>query len=149
MIQWHWKSFDNLSAKEVYNILAIRQEVFVVEQDCPYQDADYLDDRSMHLFATNEENQILAYLRVVEPGVKYQEPAIGRVLTSDKVRGQGFGKLLTEKAMEHTAQTYPGQGVRISAQQYLTAFYNSFGFEVVSAPYDEDGIPHIEMLAAN
>lgn len=148
MYKWHWKTFDQLSAKEVYQILAVRQEVFVVEQDCPYQDADGLDQTSMHLFTMDDAHQhILAYLRVVAPGEKYDEPSIGRVLTSERARGKGLGKQMTEKAMQLTQQTYPGKAVRISAQEYLIQFYAEFGFETVSEPYDEDGIPHIEMLA--
>ena len=148
--QWHWKKFSQLSVFELYEILKIRQTVFVVEQQCIYQDADDLDSHSWHLFfkssdAQNEQ-QIIAYLRVVLPNYKYAEPAIGRVLVTHDARGQGVGKLLTEKALQLLRSEFPKQAVRISAQQHLLDFYSQLGFNVVSEPYDEDGIMHVEML---
>jgi len=152
MYEWKWKRFEELSAAEIYEILRVRQEVFVVEQNCVYQDIDSLDQVSWHLFAQTNNGgdsvQILAYLRVVFPGHKYIEPSIGRVLTAKEARGQGSGRLLMEKAMELLKAEFPKQEVRISAQKYLEAFYSDFGFMPVSEPYDEDGIPHIEMVTA-
>mgnify|MGYP000689930512 CR=1 FL=1 len=152
MYEWKWKRFEELSLDEIYAILRVRQEVFVIEQNCLYPDIDGLDQVSWHLFAQtsngDESVEIHAYLRVVFPGHKYIEPSIGRVLTAKDARGQGSGRLLLEKAMELMKAEFPKQEVRISAQKYLEAFYSGFGFAPVSEPYDEDGIPHIEMVTA-
>lgn len=150
MLEWKWKTFEALSVDELYEILKARQDVFGVEQNCVYQDADDLDRYSWHLFAQSTEDvtpvKVEAYLRVVRPTYKYDEPSIGRVLTSALFRGKGTGKLLMEKGVALVEAEYPGRPIRISAQQYLQAFYSNFGFKTVSEPYLEDGIPHIEML---
>ncbi|WP_444916663.1 GNAT family N-acetyltransferase [Microbulbifer sp. JMSA003] len=148
-MQWQWCSFKELTLSQLYEVLRVRQEVFTVEQDCPYQDADGKDQHSWHLICwEGDENnpQVMAYLRVVCPGLKYREPSIGRVLTAEASRGTGLGKELIRRAVMHTCEEYPNTGIRISAQQHLDRFYGEFGFEQVSEPYQEDGIPHIEML---
>lgn len=148
MVQWQVKTFEELSTRDMYEILRVRQEVFVFEQNCPYQDVDGLDDVSWHLYQKDEaSDKILAYLRITFAGHKYDEVSIGRVLTTDAARGMGLGKSLIAEAMHFLAEQCPNQPVRISAQLYLQEFYEGFGFKVVSAPYDEDGIPHIEMLS--
>ncbi|MGL6160335.1 GNAT family N-acetyltransferase [Microbulbifer sp.] len=149
MIHWQWRSFEQLSLQQLYQVLRARQEVFTVEQDCAYQDADNLDRYSWHLAGWHgnpEKHELVAYLRVVFPGRKYAEPAIGRVLTLASHRGTGLGRELMRQAIDCTAREYPDTPIRISAQQHLEYFYREFGFERVSDPYDEDGIPHIEML---
>ncbi len=149
MIQWQWASYEELSRDDLYSIMMLRQEVFIVEQNCPYQDADGYDRRAWHLMGWQEkgsENQLVAYLRVVFPGEKYAEPSFGRVVTAPATRGEGLGKQLMSEAVSSVGEIYTASGVRISAQQYLVDFYHQFGFEVVSEPYDEDGIPHLEML---
>ncbi|WP_028862735.1 GNAT family N-acetyltransferase [Psychromonas aquimarina] len=150
MYEWHCKKYDQLSLDELYEILKIRQEIFIVEQDCAYLDADGLDKNSWHLFAQRSDDpqsrQITAYLRVVFPKHKYQEPSIGRALTSKESRGTGLGKELTKKALLLIEKEYPNQVTRISAPQYLQRFYEELGFTAVCKPYDEDGIAHIEML---
>lgn len=149
MLKWQWSSFDELSQHELYEILKVRQAVFTVEQNCAYQDADGLDKVSWHLMGWREdspENELVAYLRVVLPGEQYAEPSIGRVLTAPSARGSGLGKALTREAIVRISRAYRDTPIRISAQQYLEKFYSEFGFETVSEPYDEDGIPHIEML---
>lgn len=150
MIQWQWKKFNELSTADLYEILKVRQEVFAVEQDCVYQDVDDLDKFSWHLMAWNVSDSVSpgihAYLRVVFPTYKYREPSIGRVLTVKQARGTGLGKELLRIALLNMEREYKNQPVRISAQQYLQDFYADYGFEKVSEPYDEDGIPHIEML---
>ncbi|MCL6417715.1 GNAT family N-acetyltransferase [Aestuariirhabdus sp. Z084] len=149
MVRWQWSSYSSLSRDEIYQILKLRQQVFVVEQNCVYLDADGLDDQAWHLMAWRDSDrgaELVAYLRVLFPGVNYAEPSLGRVVTAPSARGGGLGKQLTEAAIEHTLKEYPRSNIRISAQQYLIEFYRSFGFEAVSEPYDEDGIPHIEML---
>lgn len=149
MIKWQWATFDELSLHELYEILKIRQAIFVVEQDCAYQDADDLDQVAWHLIGWHKgthKKTIVAYLRVVFPGKKFPEPSIGRVLVAPELRKTGLGKKLTAKAVAHIADEYPNTAIRISAQQHLEKFYSEFGFKTVSSPYKEDGIPHIEML---
>ncbi len=149
MVTWKWTPFDALSVAELYDVLMARQAVFIVEQQCVYPDIDALDPCAWHLLGhtTDAETQVLAaYLRVVFPGKKYDEPSIGRVLTTPAARGQGWGRALMAEGIQRVEAHYPNCAIRISAQQYLERFYQSFGFQTVSEPYDEDGIPHIEML---
>lgn len=149
MIQWQWALFDQLSVSELYEIMKVRQNIFVVEQNCVYLDADDLDQVSWHLIGRQEtanQKEIVAYLRVVFPEKIYSEPSIGRVLTTSALRGTGLGKELMQQALVRVAACYPNSPLRISAQQHLEKFYSDFGFESVSEPYDEDGISHIEML---
>ncbi len=150
MIDWQWKPFSSLTANELYQILGIRQAVFVVEQHCVYQDVDQLDQSSWHLMGWKNDDSgsrtIIAYCRVIFPDFKYSEPSIGRLLTHQSIRATGTGRKLLEIALARITDEYPGQPVRISAQQYLHNFYADFGFKKVLGPYDEDGIPHIEML---
>lgn len=149
MLRWQWSSFGELSQYDLLEILKVRQAVFVVEQKCPYQDVDDLDSEAWHLIGwhdSNAEETLAAYLRVVPPGKKYPEPSLGRVLTASSSRGIGLGRALLDEGIARTALAYPGQGIRISAQQYLEPFYSEVGFKTVSDVYDEDGIPHVEML---
>jgi ElaA protein len=145
-IAWLWHSFAELSGAELYAILAARQRVFSVEQDCAYLDADGLDLESWHLRTVSPTGEVQAYLRVLPPGLRYTEASIGRVLTVPEVRRQGLGRPLVAEGLRRLQNLFPGHGVRIGAQQYLENFYSEFGFVTVSVPYDEDGIPHIEML---
>ncbi|RIL08932.1 MAG: GNAT family N-acetyltransferase [Proteobacteria bacterium] len=146
-LKWQCSAFEQLSSSELYEVLRLRQEVFIVEQNCPYLDADGTDRSSYHLLGWSEEDKrLVAYARLVKPGIKYAEASIGRVVTSSSARGTGCGKLLVAEAIVQIKSLCPGIGIRISAQQYLERFYKEFGFETVSPPYDEDGIPHIEML---
>ena len=134
----------------MYEILKARLEVFAVEQNCAYQDADDLDKSAWHLSAWTAEGQgpreIQAYSRVVFPAFRYPEPSIGRVLTVRQARGTGLGRELMERALLQTEKEFRNRGIRISAQLYLYEFYAGFGFEKVSEPYEEDGILHIQML---
>ena len=145
MIDWQWCRLDELTAQQQYAIFAAREAVFVVEQNCVYQDLDGLDLDAHHLIGWND-GDVAAYLRVLAPGVKHAEPAIGRVLTAKAFRRTGLGRQLMRIALEHIERHYPTQGVRISAQVYLDGFYHSFGFVPCSEQYLEDGIPHVEML---
>ena len=138
--------FDELSGTNVHEILAVRQSVFVVEQQCPYQDADGFDQTSWHLLGHNLESQLLAYARINFPGTRYHEPSFGRVLTTRAARGCGLGRQVVEQCILKCTEEYAGMTIRISAQTYLTRFYESFGFESVGQPYDEDGIEHIDMV---
>jgi len=145
MIAWQWCRLDELTTRQQYAIFAARESVFVVEQNCAYQDLDGVDFDVHHLVGWSG-NDVAAYLRVFAPGEKFKEPALGRVLTTRPFRRTGLGHNLMQTALEHIDQIYPCQGVRISAQIYLGAFYRSFGFEPCSGEYMEDGIPHVEML---
>jgi len=133
---------------ELYEAMVLRQEVFVVEQNCPYQDADRLDQHSWHLLGWSDKNpqQLLAYLRVVEKELKYSEISIGRVVTHPSTRGTGAGRELMATAINCIEKHLDRQAIRISAQEYLLSFYGSFGFVPVSDIYLEDDIPHVEML---
>ncbi len=150
---WQWARLPDLAATDVYAVLAARQAVFAVEQHCAFQDADGLDLHAWHLLGWThgdrgaERNAVLAsYLRIIDPGRKFAEPSIGRVLTTAAFRGTGQGRAVMIEGLARAARTYPGRSLRIAAQQRLEAFYASLGFRTASAPFDEDGIPHVEML---
>ncbi len=145
-MQWHCASFSELSPKALYEILKARAEVFVVEQRCAYLDLDGIDEHAHHLVLQSERGDLLAYARLIPPTVKFQEPSIGRVLTTPAARRKGYGRLLMQESLSRLNALYPHSPIRISAQAYLEPFYNSFGFMRISDEYDEDGIPHIEML---
>jgi ElaA protein len=144
-LQMNWCRLDDLTGPQMHAVLAAREAVFVVEQNCAYQEADHLDRQAWHLIAFHGE-QIVGYLRLVEPGGRFAEPSIGRVLTTKNFRGTGLGKQLMVNAIAKSRELYRGQSVRISAQAYLKRFYESLGFRPVSDEYPEDGIPHVEML---
>lgn len=145
-VNWTLAPYEALSLNDLYDLIQARIEVFIVEQNCPYQDVDGKDRRSLHLWARNADDVVLAYARITAPGVRFPEPSIGRVITTESGRGQGLGRELMVRAIEAIDAHYPDQPIRISAQQYLERFYSSLGFETVSEPYLEDNIPHLEML---
>jgi len=152
MLTWQCLPFDELSTNELYAILKARQAVFVVEQNCPFLDADDVDQHCLHLSGwqvRDTTKALAAYARLVPPKVKYLEPSIGRVITSPEFRGQGLGKELMQRAVRAMDELYPGLAIRIGAQQYLEKFYSRFGFETASPTYIEDGIPHVEMVRAS
>jgi ElaA protein len=144
-LRWHWLRFEQLSRDDLYDLLALRSAVFVVEQHCPYLDPDGLDRSSWHLLGRDASGDLVAVLRAVDPGRKYTEPSIGRVATAPHARGAGLGRHLMAEGLRRCSQGWPGQGVRISAQAHLQGFYGSLGFEPVGEPYLEDDIPHLEM----
>jgi ElaA protein len=144
-LQWTLKPFLSLSVDELYSLMQLRQEVFIVEQNCPYLDADGKDKHAHHLMGY-KNGKLVAYARLLPPGVSYTECSIGRVLTATNERGKAFGQSLMVKAIEEMQNLYRQSHIRIGAQQYLKAFYESFGFEQEGEPYLEDGIPHIIML---
>ena len=144
-LQFKWSRFESLSALELYEIIRAREAVFVVEQACPYQEVDGMDISSWHLSVTMD-GELAAYARLVDPGVKYQQPSIGRVMTLKQFRRLKIGRALMTEAIRFSELQFPGQSIKIGAQVYLNEFYASFGFEAVSDPYDEDGILHIDMI---
>ena len=144
-MRWHWSRFADLGVDALYDALALRCRVFILEQG-PYLDPDGLDRVSFHLLGRDEAGTLQAYLRVVDPGAKYEEPSIGRVITAPEVRGAGFGWALMREGLARCREAWPGRGIRISAQAHLQPFYGALGFEPVGALYDEDGIPHVQMF---
>jgi ElaA protein len=148
-IDWQFSRFADLTPFDLYEVLAQRQNVFILEQTCLYPDIDGYDLDAHHLLgwrSVDGKRQLAAYLRVLAPGAKYDEMSIGRVLTTPFARGSGAGRSLLDEGIARAEALHPGHRIRIGAQQYLEGFYGSFGFETVSAPYDEDGIMHIDML---
>jgi ElaA protein len=149
MIEWQRSSFAELTPGQLYEVLAQRQQVFILEQTCLYPDMDGLDLEAHHLLGWRIENgkrELAAYLRILAPGAKYTEMSIGRVLTTPAARGSGAGRELLARGIEYAEHLHPGHRIKIGAQAYLEQFYQSFGFRTISEPYDEDGIKHIDML---
>ena len=144
---WRFAPFDALGVRELQYIYMARQAVFSVEQACAFMDADGLDERAYHLAAwSTSQRQPLAYARLLEPGAKYAEPSIGRVLTTTAARGRGLGRETMVRALSHAAEIWPGAAIRIAAQSRLEAFYASLGFVIASPRFLEDGIDHTEMV---
>ena len=144
----HWivKTFEELTNTELYALLRLRSEVFVVEQECVFLEMDNSDQKAVHLLGYDEEGELVAYTRLFGPGIKYDQASIGRVVTSQKVRGTGAGRALMEQSIA-TVEARFGKGpIKIGAQQYLHKFYGSLGFVQSSEMYLEDNIPHIEMI---
>jgi ElaA protein len=146
-LNWTSGGFRELNLDSLYDILALRCKVFIVEQG-PYLDVDGLDQHSWHLQGRDSSGALLAYLRVVEPGLKFDEPSIGRVVVDAFLRGSGAGDELVRQGVEHCVATWPGRGIRISAQAHLQRFYGRQGFVTVGDEYLEDEIPHVEMFRA-
>jgi ElaA protein len=150
-LRWQWSRLPALSAPALYAVLAARQQVFTVEQHCAFQDADGYDFDAWHLLGwttADAASSLAAYLRMLDPGSKYAEPSIGRVLTLPPYRGMGLGRAVMQEGIARWRAAWPGQAIRIAAQQRLEAFYASLAFRVVSPVYIEDGIPHVDMLLA-
>lgn len=144
-LTWICKYFTGLTASELYAILRLRNEVFVVEQNCVFQDADGKDQQCYHLLGL-VNNELAAYARLVPAGVIYQYISIGRVVTSPKYRRFGIGKALMQQAIDECFKLFGEQTIKIGAQLYLKSFYESFGFRQSGDGYDEDAIAHIYML---
>lgn len=143
-----FKAFDELTNTELYEILQLRSEIFVVEQNCVYNDLDGLDQKAWHLYAT-ENDHIIGYVRLSKPGTRFKTASIGRVVTREAYRRKGISTLLMKKAIEHIEEEWGENMISLSAQKYLRIFYESLGFKVVSDVYLEDGIPHFKMLKEN
>ena len=146
---WQWSRFSELSTADLYAVVRLREAVFIVEQNCPYPDSDGRDPNAWHLLGWEERSSgraLVAYSRIFEPGVRYDEGSIGRVVTAPDVRGTGKGRALMAEALRRFDSLAPGQPIRIAAQRRLEDFYLGLGFRTVSDPYEEDGIIHVDML---
>jgi ElaA protein len=147
-IIWTCSRFNELSTEDLYRILQLRAEIFIVEQDCVYQDLDGFDQQGLHVMgqlSAGNEAQLACYTRLLPPGAKYEGASIGRVVTKKSARGGGIGKVLMLNSLALCKEHWSDTAITISAQQYLQKFYTELGFETLSEPYDEDGIPHIRM----
>lgn len=139
--------FHELSLEELYQIMALRQEVFIVEQDCPYLDADGKDQGSWHMMGFDDQSQLIAYTRLVPKGISYNDyPSIGRVVTAKSARGTGAGKKIMTHSIDWLQKKIGQEPIKISAQCYLLKFYNALGFNAIGEEYLEDNIPHIAMI---
>jgi ElaA protein len=144
---WTWLRFDDLGVHNLYDALALRCRVFVLEQGA-FLDPDGADQLSWHLLGRDAQGQLQCYLRVVDPGIKYAEPSIGRVITSLEARRTGLGRVLMAEGVRRCVAQWPGRGILIGAQGRLAPFYGGFGFKPFGEVYAEDGIPHLEMVRA-
>ncbi|TGE27932.1 GNAT family N-acetyltransferase [Hymenobacter metallicola] len=147
-LTWISKPFTDLTLRELHDALQLRAEVFIVEQNCAFQDIDGQDAAAHHLLGITPEGQLAAYARLFAAGQCYEQVSIGRVVVSPAFRRYGLGKELMRTAIAHCEQLFGAQPIKIGAQQYLTKFYQGFGFEQQGEMYLEDGIPHIYMLRA-
>lgn len=144
-MEWKLKKFDDLTLDELYEILKLRSEVFVVEQDCVYQDLDDKDQLSYHLFLEND-GEAVAVSRIIPENVSYEEMSIGRVVVKENFRGQGLSKIMMKKAIDFIVDDLGKSEIRLSGQAYLVDFYEDLGFKKVSDVYMEDNIEHFEFL---
>lgn len=144
-MRWTCLRFDELSVQQLYSVLALRSEVFVVEQNCVFLDIDGLDAKTWHLLGHGDDGQLKAYARLIPPGLKAPDALIGRVVTSPAARSGGVGRALMAEAVAQCEQLWPGQSITLHAQAHLERFYASFGFSPVGEQYMEDGIAHQEM----
>ena len=145
-IDWKVKRFEELKLKELYDLIALRVEVFVVEQNCPYQDLDGKDEVAFHVIGTDENNKVVATARILPKGIAYDEIAIGRVVTAESIRKYKKGNELMQTCMDFVSHGFPNEDVRLSAQSHLVNYYAKHGFVKTGKEYLEDGIPHSEML---
>jgi len=144
-MEFKFKEFSELSNNELYNILRLRNDVFIVEQKCPYDDIDGKDIKCQHLLLENN-GQLAGYLRILPKGISFSQPSIGRVLVRKEYRGSGLAREIMLKAIQFIQLNWNEKEIKISAQVYLKSFYKSLGFKEVSEPYLEDDIPHIDMI---
>ena len=144
-MNWHLKAFNDLSLHDLYDLLKLRQEVFVVEQICPYLDADGADEQALHLYARNDTGEMVAYARLYLATADTGYSRIGRVITHEKMRRQKLGREVMQRSIDYLEEYAPKAPIRVGAQVYVLKFYQSFGVEAISDEYLEDDIPHIDM----
>src|SRR5579871_533375 len=140
-----WRTFAELSTRDIHDVLRLRQLIFIVEQNCAFVDADGLDIEAIHGLGRSETGELVAVARLLPPGCKYPIPSIGRVAVAKHARSCGFGRSMVDQALSQARRRFPNSQIHIDAQAYLERFYASFGFVRVGEPFDEDGIPHIAM----
>ncbi len=146
---WQFSRFRDLTVDDLYAIVRLREAVFIIEQNCPYPDADGRDPLAWHLLGWRDGNdgkELIAYARIFEPGIRYHQASVGRIVTAPQVRGTGIGRQLMVEALRRTAQLAPDQPIKIAAQRRLENFYIGYGFRTISDPYEEDGIMHVDMV---
>lgn len=143
--QWQSAGFTQLSQRQLYALLQLRQRVFVVEQTCIYLDLDDRDQQAVHMLCW-QDDELQAYLRCLAPGASYPDSSLGRIVVSPRARGRHLGKDLVKRGICHNLQQWPQSDIRINAQAYLTDFYTELGFAAQGQEYDEDGIAHIQMV---
>ncbi|ANU26453.1 GNAT family N-acetyltransferase [Planococcus versutus] len=141
---WKVYRFGELTTKKLYEVLKLRVDVFVVEQNCAYPEIDGLDSQCIHLVYSENET-ILAYARLVPAGTKYEVPSIGRVVVREEARGRGLASQLLKRCIAYISEEWKADAIKLQGQVYLEEFYQSFGFQSISDYYDEDGIPHVDM----
>lgn len=144
MINFNWYNFSELTIEQLYAVLALRSDVFVVEQNCAYPDPDGKDRYAIHLLGM-EKNALVSYLRLFPPADPESYIVFGRIVTAKSARTKGYGKKLMQELLLYCDTNFPGFRIKCSAQYYLTRFYEQFGFKIYGTVYEEDGIPHIEM----
>ena len=140
-----WHNFDTISKEELYDVLSLRQRVFIIEQDCFYEDLDYSDQEANHLLLYKDK-KLIGYSRVFPPGIKYDAASIGRIVVDDKFRGMEYGKMITTESIEFIKNNFPKSDIFISAQFRLVHFYENLGFKIEGSVYLEDNIDHIKMV---
>jgi ElaA protein len=145
-LAWKWYAWSDLSPDVLYAFLRLRSAIFVVEQNCVFPDMDGRDPACDHLCGSASDGALLAYLRLVPPGVRTPEVSLGRIVVEAGARSQGLGRAVTEQGLRRCAERYPGKPIKVSAQQHLEKMYGALGFTTVGAPYLEDGIWHVDMV---
>lgn len=143
-VNYIWKTFSDLTRDELYEMIHLRQKVFIVEQDCPYLDADFSDQDAFHLLGYDDEG-LISYLRAFPPGIKYEGASLGRIVVDDSKRGEQLGQNLTKEGISYLSKHYPDTEIIISAQHRLENFYCELGFTARGEVYLEDDIDHIQM----
>jgi ElaA protein len=148
VMEWEIKSFDGLSTDELYDLLKLRVDVFVVEQNCAYPEIDGKDrhPETRHLLGRNKAGDLVAYSRILPPGLSFKTAGFGRVVVAKFSRGKGISHAMVDQAVAYICKAWPGEPIQIGAQLYLKKFYASHGFKAVSETYIEDGIPHVDMI---
>ncbi|MBO3446395.1 GNAT family N-acetyltransferase [Clostridium sp. CCUG 7971] len=144
-MSWIIKTFSELTTDELYKILQLRNEVFIVEQECPYQDIDGKDNKSYHIFL-EKDNEVIAYSRILKKGISYEQASIGRVIVKKDYRGRNIARDMLLKSISFIENSLHEKEIKIQAQAYLDKFYSSLGFKKISDVYLEDNIPHMDML---
>lgn len=145
-LDWRWYSWAELDATTLYDLLKLRVDVFVVEQKCAYEELDGIDPQCRHLLVRNSVGELLGYLRLLPPGLRWPQPGLGRLVVARDARGEGLARALVQEGVRGCQTQYPEHDIHISAQQHLEAFYQSLGFVVNSTPFIDDGIWHVDML---